>query len=401
MPIFALALSLSALAGDAIVEVGPEVDLDSTGTWARAVPMEDGWVMAHGAQGDFQVAALTKTGDGLSDWTMDREGRTNLTNHGELKDHAIRRCADGSFLHVASANVDSPNDSAYAWRYASDWSVIASAPVEERETSHAHNDMAVLCSSVASGVAFGGGETGGDPAFLDIGSDMSVSVAATLPRGLQIAGGAVLADPEADEIYIIAVSFEGNLVRTTMDPEWSVLSTVGTPLDQPPERGYWPQGALRVGEYWLVAHMLRDDNAGGGDEGNVQLLVLTDDWEVVDSARLTDNAPGEDGQRPWLARKGKTLLMTYDRQRQHTLVEITLDLAFLGVDPDEDTGWDGSDDGGDDGGDGGDDDDDDDSGDGGATDDKDGCGGCTSAMGPSGAFAMLLPLIALVRRRQG
>ena len=91
--------------------------------------------------------------------------------------------------------------------------------------------------------------------------------------------------------------------------------------------------------------------------------------------------------RPWLARQGDLVLMSYDRQRQHTVLEIRLDLDAFGVDPDEDTGWDGSDGwGGSSGGGAGDDT-------GGDDDDSDarsgGCGGCAvPGPAPLGLFTV-------------
>ena len=73
--------------------------------------------------------------------------------------------------------------------------------------------------------------------------------------------------------------------------------------------------------------------------------------------------------------------MSYDRQRQHTVVEIRLDLEAFGVDPDADTGM-----GGVDTSDAGD-------------DDKRGCGGCTTPAGAPVGVAAGLAMLALVRRK--
>ena len=95
-----------AHAGDFLVAVGPEVELMNSGTWARAISTDSGWKLAHASNGDFYISDLTKTGDGLADWELNRDTRRQLTFHGELKDHAIKRCPDGTYLHLASANVE-------------------------------------------------------------------------------------------------------------------------------------------------------------------------------------------------------------------------------------------------------------------------------------------------------
>jgi hypothetical protein len=394
------ALAPTALAGDFIVATGPEVELQNSGTWARVIATADGWKLAHASNGDFYVADLSKTGDALGDWEMDRDSRVQLTQHGELKDHAIKRCPDGTYLHVASANVEQNNDSAYGWRYSADWEVIAQAPIEEREPARAHNDMGLYCSALGAGVAFGG--DGGPPAILSIDADLDATVAKELDFSVRATGAGMWVDPEAEIISMFYTDFAGNLYRLDMDPQLNQLSSVNRPITEPDLRAYWPQGVLRVGDYWLVAHMVRPQQTStGGDDGNVRLLVVDDELQIQDEATLTDNAIEDAGMRPWIARKGDQVVMSYDRQRQHTVMEIRLDLDAFNVDPDADTGWDGSDgwggEGGGSGSDGGAGDDtagdDDDA-------DKDGCGGCAAPGGAPLGVAAAAGLVALARRRR-
>ena len=399
-----VALASPALAGDFILATGPEVELRNSGTWARAIATSDGWRLAHASNGDFYIASLTKTGDGLGDWEMDRDSRVQLTQHGELKDHAIRRCPDGSYLHVASANVAEPNDSAYGWRYSADFEVLAQAPIEEANSARAHNDMALYCSALGAGVAFGG--QGGPPAILSIDADLNAEVARELAFDVRPTGAGFWVDAEAELISLFYTDFTGNLHKLDMDASLNQVATMNRPIAEESLRAYWPQGVLRVGDYWLIAHMVRPQQTSvGGDDGNVRLVVVDDQLQIQDEALLTDNPIEEAGMRPWLARQGDLVLMSYDRQRQHTVLEIRLDLDAFGVDPDEDTGWDGSDgwggssgggSGGNSAGDTASDEDDDGSG-------KDGCGGCAApgsvpASVPAGLLASLA-LLTIVRRR--
>lgn len=391
-----LALASPAAAGDFILATGPEVELRNSGTWARAIATTDGWRLAHASNGDFYIATLSKTGDGLGDWEMERDSRVQLTQHGELKDHAIRRCPDGTYLHLASANVDQPNDSAYGWRYSADWEVLAQAPIEEREGARAHNDMALYCSALGAGVAFGGKE--GPPAILSIDADLGASMARELPFDVRPTGAGMWVDPASEQIMMFYTDFSGNLHKLDMDPDLNTIGTNSRPVAPEGLRAYWPQGVLRVGDYWLIAHMVRPhETSVGGDDGNVRIVVVDDALQIQDEALLTDNPIEEAGMRPWLARQGDLVLMSYDRQRQHTVLEIRLDLDAFGVDPDEDTGWDGSDGwGGSSGGGAGDDT-------GGDDDDSDarsgGCGGCAvPGPAPLGLFTVA-GLLAVARRR--
>ncbi len=395
-----LATLAPAQAGDFIVAVGPEVELMSAGTWARALWVDDGWKIFHSSNGDYYVADLVKTGDGLADWEMDRANRKQLTSHGELKDHAIKRCPDGTFLHIASANLDRANDSSYAWVYDENFDIVASAPLEER-TDRDHNDASHYCSRLGRGVAYGGGPGGGT--IFRIEDDLSITAAGDTPNAVGLQGSSFWVDPDAGEISLVTSSEPGNLNRHIYDADLNLMETLTTPYAQPGTRAYWPMGLLKVGDFWIVAHIFRPEpTQEGGDDGNVRVIVLDESWSIVEEAILTDNEIRDSGQRTWLARKGSQVLFSYDRQRQHTVIEMTIDLSRFGVDAESDTGWDGSsgwggEDGGSGGGAGGDDtgpgDEDDEDG-------KGGCDGC-AAVGPGAAVGgLILALAAAATRRR-
>ncbi|MEC7948386.1 MAG: hypothetical protein VX265_12535 [Myxococcota bacterium] len=416
-------LGMPALAGDFILETGPEVELRSSGTWARAHVVDGGWKLTFSGNGDYFINDLVKTGDGLADWALRDGTRVQLTQHGSLKDHAIKRCPDGTYLHLASANVTVPNDSAYAWRYSSDWQVIDQATIAESESARSHQDMGLYCSRLGAGAAFGGNE--GPPAIVEIADDLTATVGTELPFQVRAVGSGMWVDPESELITLFYTDQRGSLHKLDMDPDLNQVGEVSRPIAEESLRAYWPQGVLRVGDYWLIAHMVRPlQTPVGGDDGNVRLLVLNDQLEIQDDATLTDNPVAEAGMRPWLTRKGDVVLMAYDRQRQHTVVEIRLDLEAFGVGAENDTGWVGSDDGGTGGGTGGDAGADGGAGDGAgvggsgagggsnpdgdtasggaALDETTGCGGCAApGTGPIGLAAVLAALAAGRRRREG
>ncbi len=388
-----LALFLqNALAQSIIAEIGEPVETGTNGTWARALPTDEGWAMGVGTAGDFYVAPLIRTGEGLGDWRFDRENWTAITDHGDLKDHAIRRCPDGSYLHVASANVGEPNDSAYAWRVSADFRILSSAVIEERAPERAHNDMASICSDWATGVVFSSFGSGGPPTATFFHLDDSGSPAGTTSLGeLQVEGGAFLADAPSGEILLTSANFDGNLAIDRFSPELAHLGSESVSIPPATERAYWPQSMIRVGQYFLVAMMsMVDEGPGSGDTGDVWLHVLDEDFQLVEQHKLTSYGSGrEAAMRPWLARKDDLLLVSYDIQTTHTFLAVQLDLD--GVD-EVDTGTaagDGDGTGGEDG-------------DAAADEAGDKDGGCASAPAGGGPLGLLagLGLLGLARRRR-
>ena len=63
------------------------------------------------------------------------------------------------------------------------------------------------------------------------------------------------------------------------------------------------QGVIQVGEYFVVAHMGRDDAWNGSDKGDVFLGVFDQSWDLVEQHRLTTYENGDAAMRPWVARK--------------------------------------------------------------------------------------------------
>ena len=67
------------------------------------------------------------------------------------------------------------------------------------------------------------------------------------------------------------------------------------------------------------------------DTGDVYIAILTKDMELVEWMQLTDFTPSEGGgMRPWMARSGDHLWVSYDRGNQVELFSISLQLeAFV------------------------------------------------------------------------
>jgi hypothetical protein len=372
-----------AAAGAAVVdEVGPVLQTGTNGTWARVIAVDGGWLLGVAHAGDFKIAPLVNTGSGLSDWSWDQRVWVNVTNHGDLKDHAIRLCPDGTFLTVASANVVSPNDSAYAWRLDADLQPRASATLAEGRGDRAHNDMALLCSDLGDGVMFanvgGSGPRGG--VWVEVGA--GAEAAAELPMGdIAPLGAGVMADLERG-LIVLATESGGQLRMALYEPGMVLVDEAVVSVSAPGERSYWPSGLVRAGDFYIVAMMARPDNGPTGDTGNVWLHVLDLDFNLVEQHQLTnfDAEANQAAMRPWLAVQGEQLLVSFDENLNHSYMEVRLTVSGA----DEAGGGAGGADGG--GAPAGDDVDD--------ADDGGKDGGC-SATGGAGAGALLPALAAL------
>ena len=329
--VFAAVLSAfvpQARAQNLIGEVGAPVEVGTSGAWARALATDRGWYMGVGTAGDFYVGKLTQNGDSLVDWSFDRSDWVNVTQFGDLKDHAIRKCPDGTWLHVSSANNIDPNDSAYAWRLSADFEILASGVVEENEPSRAHNDMATICSPHLQGAVFST-FTSGPPEATFFRVDETANTESTIDLGeIQVEGGAFLDDAPTERIILISATYSGQLLFDTFDYDLNHITQ--TRVDVPPssERAFWPQRIIRVGQYYVVAMMsMVDSGPGSSDTGDVWLHVFDEEFNLLEQTKLTDYGSGRDSaMRPWMERIDDLLIVSYDILTTHTFVAVKLNL---------------------------------------------------------------------------
>jgi hypothetical protein len=326
----------SAEAADIVVDVGADRAMGVGGNWARAFANGDGtWDFTWAAGGDYNVLPMG------ADLTVVDRDRVTLTGRDNLVDHAIVRCDDGTFLHAASGNVDTFDDSAWAFRYDADWGRIAEATLEERVGTRGHNDLPVLCSPVGDATAFLEASAHA-PVLFWLGDDAAKTSEVTLADAPALTGGSLAWDPDTDLLVVVGTAQDGTVWIDTYDDALTRVDRVEVDLSTGDERVYWPQATLRAGEHWLVAHMARDDGAGfSADEGNVWLAVFDLDWNLVQHVQVTDFSPPTGAMRPGLARDGDTLLVLYDVSVTPHLTPLTLDGGALGEDPvvaDEDEG---------------------------------------------------------------
>ena len=333
------------LAETFIVEVGTPVEIRSAGAWIRVFPTEDSWFAALGSNQSFYVGELRKTGERLEDWEL--VDKRQVVEISGLIDHGIKKCPDGGYLHAASGmppEVDEtgpPIDYLHLWRYDENFNILAYSEFRSGMGTHAHNDPNVICAPDAKGLllSINGLQFATD--FFSLDANLEVQEVIALqdyPRGN---GGGVLYDVHAEEFIQLGMDHDKPLTVNRYDTNWTLLDSIDVALVDAPLRAYWPQGAIQVGDYFIVAHMGRNEDWLGSDKGDVFLGVFTDEWQLVEQHRLTTFENGEAAMRPWVARKGEQLLVSFDLFNEQQILEAKLDLNAFGLDGTEpDTGVD-------------------------------------------------------------
>ena len=125
--------------------ISEEIDLNMGGTWTIPIYTDQGWLLMMGQQGDLLGAPLD-----TEDGTVDMTNVFYLSNMGTLSDHSLRKCPDGSFLHVASETSQSSN---FIFRYTSDFQLIASGELQQSIPAHSANDVPAICGETFQGAA--------------------------------------------------------------------------------------------------------------------------------------------------------------------------------------------------------------------------------------------------------
>jgi hypothetical protein len=314
-----------------VLEVSEPHELPSGGTWLRPFPTPEGWKTFLGGNA-LRVADLKKE---ENTWTATNIRVISDQDGVDFNDHSIKKCPDGTFLHMASRDSNQPNDSAHVWRYDSDFSILASTVWEEASTERQYNDGSILCARLSQGIA---SSTQGEPMdfgnhYFDVdeqGEKGSLISLAPYPR---MNGGALIADDLEQRIYGLGMAHGQPLQINTYDQEWNVLSEKTLDLLDGDKRAYWPQGVIRVGDYYLISFMGRDDRWGNGDQGDVFVGILDLDWNLQKVHQVT-HYEANAAMRPWISRSGDQVLVAYDANLKYFVVEMQIDLDVFGLDED-------------------------------------------------------------------
>ncbi len=327
-------LLLAPAFADVFGAVDEEVTLGRGGTWARLHPSADGWWFFQGSGGDFWTDEV-----GIDLTGYDDMARIQLTEHGGLQDTQVERCEDGGWLVAGSFTLDTFDDSAHAWSFDADFTPRGEIVIEEREDARAHNDMAILCHSVATGVAYANGRGGGGSTFIDL-DTASLTVGAFHDAALNAMGGSLAIRDDTIVAAYVNGPQSSTIEITTFASDWSELDTVSVPV--PVDQAFWPQRLLPYGEGWILAYLSRPAMEENTD-GAVNLLALDADFGVVD--HVVVNA--EKNARPWVVRNGDVLGVSYDRDVQPRVTLVHLDPGSVPDDDDlPDTGGEALDDAG-------------------------------------------------------
>jgi len=325
-------------ANEWITQISEPYELQSGGTWNRPFPTPEGWKVFLGGSA-LRIADLQKQN---SQWIVENIRVISDRDEQHFNDHAIKKCPDGSFLHMASYDLNNFNDSAHVWRYDVDFSILASVVWEEGSLERQYNDGSILCSRLSQGIASstrGGPMDFGNHYFsIDrAGNKGDLVVLEDYPR---LNGGAIFADEQAELIYGLGMDHGQPLHINTYDRDWNTLSEKIISLDIGTKRAYWPQGIIRVGAYYMLSFMGRDDTWGNGDLGDVYVAILDLDWNVQQIQQIT-HYERNFAMRPWISRDGEQVLIAYDGDLRFFVVELKIDLDAFGLSADDlDTGVD-------------------------------------------------------------
>jgi MYXO-CTERM domain-containing protein len=219
---------------------------------------------------------------------------------------------------------------------------------------YSHNDLPVLCSEKVDMAIFQPNIDAEAAVFL-LDDDLSpITHNITMTPVPPVPGSSLIYDYEADTIIRIGapeIETEDSLPRNKL-----IVFTVYWDQAEPYEvktdvdltstgigydwHAYWPQGIQRIGDFYLVAHMARPVDGGyNQDDGNLFLQLFDQNFNVIETHQLTDDAGPFANQRPSLTLQDDILLVTYDKRIQtnqnsegelaNHVMSITLDMDAL------------------------------------------------------------------------
>jgi MYXO-CTERM domain-containing protein len=177
------------------------------------------------------------------------------------------------------------------------------------------------------------------PTLFEIGPDATVIATHELDIHEHISGGAFKYDAESDK-FLMITNGEPGLKAHWIRRDLSIDRVVSfTPIPSL-SRHFWPQGLMRAGDYWLLVFL--GEETGGqylAGDGDVYVAVLNDDFETMETIKVSDNVTGDLGSaRPSFARHGDQLMVAWDKGFMPHVSVVTLDLGRLGIDG-EDSGF--------------------------------------------------------------
>jgi len=339
-----LSLTLPAHAGAYLTSVGTTTEIGEGGNWGRLFTRDEGgyWFFVAGA-GDYYRQILD------DDYNIVTGSREGLTGEDFLVDHALTQCPDGTWLHVASANLDADDDSAYLYHYDTDFTLLSTETIAERDDTHDYNDAPVICTGDFNGSPFQPYLTKGDTSstgpFYWYDSDYALVGTLDFVAYPPVGGSSIIQEADGTIAWIRSYSMSDALtIERYTDPSTTGPTTTELDLISSDEAyvgdylseeitTYWPQSVIAVGDYYLVAHLGHSPDIDWiSDTGNVYVEVFDSDWAWVDGIRVTDYKGGSAAGQPFLhwTEGSETLQVLYSVDVQPTLTEVALNADALG-----------------------------------------------------------------------
>ncbi len=335
-------------AADFFDSIGEPIEMPLASGWPRTFPKDDGsgWWFLAAQGGNYNL--MTMSNDYVLDTTHNpiTPPTADLDNDGQmdpvLKDHAITRCPDGTYLHTASANLTCPscNDSLYAFRYDADFNLLSWSAIEERETSRDHNDMPVSCGYGLDLTCAGGTTNYGIDivaTFFRINADSTPGESKELINTPKTGGNTFIVDEVTHNLHIVELDNTYEMRISTLDQDLEILDVNYALVLEQGHKGGWPQAVLRVEDTYLVAFI----NQGGPGEwmglvGDVNIAFFDSEWNLKESVQVTNLEPSSGGaMTPGLSLRDDTLLLTFDKNVVPHVVVMDLNMeAFGEEDPD-------------------------------------------------------------------
>lgn len=292
--------------------VGPGVDINLDGQWARFFPARDGgWHAFWTTQGEYVHTTLRP--DFSQKPGVDPIA---LTGRNDLRDHAIAPCPDGTWLHIASG-FSPKGEAAYAFRYSKDFTLMTSQMISGG-SSYSYNDMTVICSPGLWAAGFQPMDqwdhlpVPGQVLFV-LNQALDVVDVVELENAPDAGGGALLRETSPDRL--VAVGFEGSggpFKVAEYDLELKLLRKFSPELMAGGGNSRWSQGLVRVGDVYFVAHIAQDnDEQRMQGQGNLWVQAYDLNWRHLDGVQLS-NTGGAWGMRPFLAVREEEIIASYD-----------------------------------------------------------------------------------------
>lgn len=297
---------------------GEPTDLGVPGRHGRPVYSDDGqrW-LGLGRSGSFHVVALDA--DGRADTAT---FRTVVPGGGEFVDHSFVPCEDGGFLHIASGNRDTSDDTAWASFVGRDLVLRGTTLLVDADPHFTTNDMPVLCVGAVWATAFateGDIETREPPgnAFLAFGPSLfggdGEVLPVQLPEAVRSTGTSMIWRPDTRQVLMVGIRPPDQLRVVALDEDLVRASVSDRQLRLEGVEAYWAQSSAEVEGGLLIAHMVRDPEAGfAQDTGNVALTLLSQELKVLETVVLTDFPAPNGAMRPALAVAGEEIIVSFD-----------------------------------------------------------------------------------------